>query len=81
MARHWRRDATHWVAVGHGFDLLVVLGLGQQSQPVRVKFAARWIESAPICSAEVGPEGVDCDDEGPSVRLKLQHTQREKGHF
>lgn len=64
---------THWVAVCHSFDLLMVLCPGQQLQSFRVKFATRWIQRTPVCSAEIRPEGVHCDDEGTPVCLKLKH--------
>lgn len=66
-----RHNATDRVALGHGFNLLVVFGLGQQPQPVGGKFTTRGIEGAAIGSAQVSAEGVDGDNEGPSVRLEL----------
>lgn len=66
-----RHNATHRVVVGHGFDLLVVLGFGQEPQPFRGKFTTRRIEGAAIGSAQVSTKGVDGDDKGPSVRLEL----------
>lgn len=63
--------ATDRVAVGHSFDLLVVLGLGQQPQPIGSKFTTGRIEGAAIGSAQVSAEGVDGYNEGPSVCLEL----------
>lgn len=68
------KDETHRVTVGHSFDLFVVLCLGQELQSFRVKFTTGWIQCAPVCPAEVRPKGVHCDDKGPPVCLKLQHT-------
>ncbi|KAG7227140.1 hypothetical protein INR49_013938 [Caranx melampygus] len=47
----------------------------QQLQPFRVKFTTGWIQSTPVSTTEICPEGVHCDDEGASVCLKLKHTQ------
>lgn len=49
----------------------MVLGLGQQPQPFGGKFTTRGIKGAAIGSAQVSAEGVDGDNEGPSVRLEL----------
>lgn len=62
---------TYGIVVCHSFDLLVVVSTCQLCQALRVQLATMREELGPVLFRQLSAKGVDGDDEGSAVCLKL----------
>ena len=64
------------VVLRHHLHLVVLLGLGQLIQAVRVELAAARVQLGALVRGQLDAERVDCDHECASVRFELQINKK-----
>merc|ERR1719382_2009853 len=69
------------VVLGHLPHLVIVISPGKSLEAVREESSTCWVELLSVVLGQLGPEGVDRDDERPPVSLKGENLAHDVRSF